>query len=76
MHRGIMEFQAEAVAYLAMNELGQLDDETATRSRGYIQHWLRDEQPPDRAIQQVFKATDAILKAGRVAPSSAPNFDQ
>jgi hypothetical protein len=64
-----MEFQAEAVAYLAMNELGQLDDDTASWSRGYIQHWLRDEQPPDKAIQQVFRATDAILKAGRAAPN-------
>lgn len=26
-----MSFQAEAIAYLAMNELEQLDDETATR---------------------------------------------
>jgi hypothetical protein len=70
-HRGIMEFQAEAVAYLAMNELGQLDDETATRSRGYIQHWLRDERPPDKAIQQVFRVTEAILKAGRLAVEDA-----
>jgi hypothetical protein len=70
-HRGILEFQAEAVAYLAMNELGQLDNETASRSRGYIQHWLRDEQPPDRAIQHVFRATDAILKAGRLAVEAA-----
>ncbi len=67
-HRGLTEFQAEAVAYLAMNESGQLDDATATVSRGYIQHWLDDERPPDRAIQHVFKATDAILRAGRVAP--------
>jgi hypothetical protein len=50
-----------------MNELGLLDENSATASRGYIQHWLRDEQPPDRAIQQMFRATDAILKAGRVA---------
>jgi hypothetical protein len=70
-HRGIGEFQAEAVAYLAMNELGQLDDEIASRSRGYIQHWLRDERPPDRAIQHVFRATGAILKAGRVAVEAA-----
>ncbi len=75
-HRGITEFQAEAVAYLAMNELGQLDDQTASVSRGYIQHWLRDEQPPDKAIQQVFRATDAILKAGRAAPVSAPLSDE
>jgi hypothetical protein len=70
-HRGIGEFQAEAVAYLAMNELGQLDNETAAHSRGYIQHWLRDERPPDKAIQQVFRATDAILKAGRLAVEAA-----
>jgi hypothetical protein len=73
-HRGIGEFQAEAVAYLAMNELGQLDDQTARVSRAYIRHWLHDEQPPDKASQQVFRATDAILKAGRPAPSSASNF--
>jgi hypothetical protein len=69
-HRGIGEFQAEAVAYLAMNELGQLDDQTARVSRAYIRHWLNDERPPDKSIQQVFRATDAILKAGRAAPSS------
>jgi antirestriction protein ArdC len=66
-HRGVAEFQAEAAAYLSMNELGQLDEDTAIASRGYIQHWLRNEQPPERAIQQVFRATDAILKAGRAA---------
>jgi hypothetical protein len=43
-HRGIMEFQAEATAYLTMIELEQLDEATAMRSRGYIQDWLRDER--------------------------------
>ncbi len=78
-HRGVKEFQAEAVAYVAMNELGQLDDETASASRGYIQHWLDSERPPDKAIQQVFVATDRILRAGRIpappAPGSDTNFD-
>lgn len=64
-HRGVKEFQAEATAYLSMNELELLDDETASRSRGYIQTWLGDERPPDTAIRQVFSATDRILKAGR-----------
>jgi hypothetical protein len=36
-HRGIKEFQAESVAYLAMNELEMLDEEVAQHSRGYIQ---------------------------------------
>jgi antirestriction factor ArdC-like protein len=69
-HRGVMEFQAEAAAYLVMNELGVLDERTAEISRGYINHWLGEEQPPDRAIQQVFTAADRILKAGRDAPNS------
>jgi len=54
------------VAYIALNELGQLDDETAGISRGYIQHWLNAEQPPEKAIQQAFSAADRILKAGRL----------
>jgi len=61
-----MEFQAEAVAYLAMNELNQLDEHSADVSRGYIQHWLQGEKPPERPIQHVFRATDAILKSSRV----------
>jgi hypothetical protein len=66
-HRGIMEFQAESVAYLAMHELGLMDETTATNSRGYLQHWLAGETPPDKAIQDVFRATDSILKAGQLA---------
>jgi hypothetical protein len=65
-HRGIMEFQAEATAYLLMNELELMDEETAAHSRGYIRHWLGEEQPPDQAIRQVFTAADRILRAGRV----------
>lgn len=65
-HHGIMEFQAESTAYLSMHELGRLDDETAAHSRGYIQHWLHNERPSDRAIRLVFAATDQILRAGRV----------
>lgn len=70
-HRGIMEYQSEAIAYLCMNELGLMDEETATHSRGYIQHWLRGEKPGDQAIRQVFTATDRILKAGRPVDSES-----
>jgi antirestriction protein ArdC len=59
-HRGLMEFEAEAAAYLAMNELGVLDERTAEVSRGHMRHWLRDEKPSDKAVQHVFRATDAI----------------
>jgi hypothetical protein len=68
-HRGIMEFQAEATAYLVMNELKLMDDATASTSRAYIRHWLKDEQPPDQAIRQLFTAADRILRAGRVKAS-------
>ncbi|MBA2679478.1 MAG: hypothetical protein H0U76_13910 [Ktedonobacteraceae bacterium] len=74
-HRGILEFQAEATAYLAMKELGQLDEETAVASRGYIQHWLDGERPPDEVIRQVFVATDRIIQAGRFAIERAGAFE-
>jgi len=66
-HRGVMEFQAEATAYLVMNELELMDDKTAAHSRGYIKYWLGEEQPPDQAIRQVFTAADRIIRAGRLA---------
>lgn len=66
-HRGIMEGQAESGAYILMNELVLLDEETASTMRGYIRHWLKDEQFPDQAIRQVFTGADRVLRAGRTA---------
>lgn len=67
VHRGLGEFQAETTAYLAMNEVGLMTEDVATVSRGYIQSWLKGEQPSDSAIRGVFAATDEILRAGRPA---------
>ncbi len=66
-HRGLFEFGAEATAHLVTKELGRLTVEMATHSQGYIQDWLRGERPPDKAIREVFRATDVILRAGRLA---------
>jgi hypothetical protein len=70
-HRGVMEFQAESVALLSMRELDLLDDETAAHGRGYVQHWLRGERPPDKAIQQVFTVVDRILRAGQLVTAQS-----
>jgi len=70
-HRGIKEFEAEATAYLTLNELDRLDEQTAIASRGYIRNWLDNTRPPDTAIRRVFSATDQILKAGRMLESEA-----
>lgn len=66
LHRGLMEFEAEATSYLVMNELELMDEETASHSRGYIAHWLHDEHPPEASIRHVFRGAEAILKAGRI----------
>ncbi|HEX9036630.1 MAG TPA: hypothetical protein VF808_06515 [Ktedonobacterales bacterium] len=66
-HRGLREFEAEATSYLVGNELGIADDAWSAHSRGYIQHWLHNEQPPDTSIRRVCRAAEAVLKAGRVA---------
>lgn len=63
-HRGLMEFQAESTAYLTMNELDAIDQFDAPESRAYIRGWLKDQEPEDAAIKQVFTATDRIIKAG------------
>ena len=72
IHRGMREFEAEATAYLFMNEVGLLDEETASRSRAYVQHHLDGERPDDKSIQRVFRATEAILRAGRTVPITVP----
>jgi hypothetical protein len=66
-HRGVKEFQAEASAYLVLNELDELGKMDVSESRAYIQNWLKGELPSDFAIKSVFTTTDKILKAGRLS---------
>lgn len=63
-HRGLKEFQAESVAYIVCKEL-EIEQTDASASRAYIQGWLKDEKPEDKAIKAVFKAVNEILKAGK-----------
>lgn len=63
-HRGLKEFEAEAAAYLIMNELGALDQFNAGESRNYIQTWLRDQTPDEKSVRHVFSTADKILRAG------------
>lgn len=67
-HRGIKEFEAEASAYLLMNELDALDQFDAAESRDYIQTWLRGEDPPESSIKRVFGTVDKIYRAGLEEP--------
>jgi len=66
-HRGQFEFEAEASAYVCLNELGELDEKTASISRGYVQAWMRDQQPAEESIRQVLNVSTRILNAGREA---------
>jgi len=43
-----------------MNELQLTEFFDPAEISAYIQHWLKDETPPDTAIRQVFSATDQI----------------
>lgn len=69
-HRGIREFQAEAVAYLLAHEV-ELTDWDAAESRAYIQGWLSNtgqaEEVTEKHIRAVFAAVNKILRAGRPA---------
>lgn len=80
-HRGVMEFQAEAVALLVSREL-EIPDYDESSARAYIQSWLggsvsdfieHDEDAGDTALVEdstvnaIFNAVDKILVAGRKA---------
>jgi antirestriction protein ArdC len=62
--RNIREVEAECVALICCESLTLGGQEY---SRGYIQHWLSGETIPEKSAQRIFKAADAILRAGRPA---------
>lgn len=59
--RSLREVEAEGVALLCAAALGL---NGAEYSRGYLQHWLNGNEIPERSCQRIFKAADAILRAG------------
>lgn len=61
--RNLREVEAESVALLV---LGSLNESGLEYCRGYVQHWLRGGEIPEKSVQKIFKAADAILRAGRV----------
>lgn len=60
--KDIREVEAESVAYILCQILG-LDG--AKESRGYVQHWLRDDKIENKSALKIFAAADKILKAGK-----------
>jgi hypothetical protein len=62
--RAEREVEAEGCAYICGNVLGITGLE---KSRGYLQSWLGAGSVPERSATRIFKAADAILKAGRPA---------
>ena len=60
--RDLREVEAESVALLLCESL---DLPGAEFSRGYIQHWLKGDEIPEKSAQRIFGAADRILKAGK-----------
>jgi hypothetical protein len=63
--RDVREFEAEAVAYLALMHLDIHDSEEA--SRGYCQHWYRGNEVTDKIARRINSAAHRIIRAGRVS---------
>lgn len=61
----IREVQAESVALLLLDAL---DLPGTEYSRGYLQHWLADNELTDAMAQRIFTTADKILAAGRPPP--------
>lgn len=65
-HRGLFEFQAEGVAYIAGHDLELTEHFDAAESRRYVQSWLSGQEPSEDQIRDVFTATDRIIRSGLV----------
>lgn len=65
-HRGSMEFEAEASAFVVLKELGALDEATANVSRGYCQTWMKDSSPTEQSLKRVLNTSTRLLNAGYV----------
>jgi hypothetical protein len=65
-HRGTFEFEAEASAHIVLNEIGELDSQTAEVSRGYCQSWMGNEQPKESSIKKVLDTATIVLASGQV----------
>lgn len=59
--RDIREVEAESVAYILCSLLGLPGQ---NESRGYIQHWLKGAEIPEKSAMKIFSTADKILKAG------------
>jgi hypothetical protein len=63
-HRGRMEFEAEATAFLTLKELGATGQFNEEVMRGYVQNHLGSERPPEQSFKTVLNSTTTILNAG------------
>ena len=71
--RNLKVAEAESVALLCCDALGLRG---AAESRGYIQGWYGSGNPiPDASARRIFRATERILRAGRLEPEAA-SIDQ
>lgn len=63
-HRGVMEFEAEATAFLTLKELNATDQFNESESRAYVQNWVSGQKPPETSFKTVLNSTTQILDAG------------
>ena len=62
--RDIKELEAELVSYLCC--ISVKSQAGADQSRGYVQHWYKNNTIPVKSAQRILKTTDTIIQAGRV----------
>jgi antirestriction protein ArdC len=66
--KSLKEVEAESVALICCESLALAGAEYC---RGYIQHWLAQENIPERSAHRIFRAADKILRSGRLDDAAA-----
>ena len=59
------EIEAEGVAYICARVL-KLEEDMLEKSRGYMQHWLKDNEINEKQAQRIMGTANKILQAGRL----------
>lgn len=65
----LKEVEADSVALCCSIALGL--EKNIPYAVGYIHHWRKDNEVPVESIKKIFRATDKILKAGKVGGEEA-----
>lgn len=63
-HRGVYEFEAEGTAHLFLKTIGATEAFDEAESRGYIQHYMTNQEASEKNFSTILNSTGRLVEAG------------